>query len=96
MYETLVHQHTFSVCVSDLICHTSINNITVMLGIYVVNVQVLYLTLSDIFQIFEKYVRKKSLIYSGYKKKCKLLKDSPRGLKMAIAKTFSFISFSTI
>ena len=53
MYETLVHQHTFIVWVSDLICHTSINNITVMLGIYVVNVQVLYLTLNDIFQIFE-------------------------------------------
>ena len=92
MYETLVHQHTFSVCVSDLICHTSINNTTVILGIYVVNVQVLYLTLNDIFQIFENSDNSNS----EYKKKCKLLKDSLRGLKMAIAKTFSFISFSTI
>ena len=62
MYETLVHQHTFSVCVSDLICHTSINNITVMLGIYVVNVQVLYLTLNDIFQIFENSDNSNSML----------------------------------
>ena len=62
VYETLVHQHTFSVCVSDLICHTSINNITVMLGIYVVNVQVLYLTLNDIFQIFENSDNSNSML----------------------------------